>query len=343
MLISLISFALTVFALRTFLWLTDYPQTGAGPVHVAHVLWGGLALFAATLLLLVISNRWVLPFASVLSGVGVGFFIDEVGKFVTTSNNYFTPVAAPIIYGVFMATVLVYLRVRRPPIRDPRGEMHRALEQIGGVLDGELGASELAALVQRLRLVQASAEEESTRELAASMLTYVEQERAEVVARRARRKPAWARVSNRLRAWVSRAGALRLLALTALVGCGVFQLLSVMMPLLPSSPVQVSETLVTRAFLEGGAGLVVLGGAALVCLRRDRQGIRLATAGLAFGLMVTDFLVIYQDQMKALLVTTLQCLALLTTLALRRACGAAAEADASDGEVSGEALVELSD
>jgi len=37
------------------------PQLAAGDLHIAHVLWGGLLLFAASLLPLVLANRWCTP------------------------------------------------------------------------------------------------------------------------------------------------------------------------------------------------------------------------------------------------------------------------------------------
>ena len=50
--------------------------------------------------------------AALLVGAGVGLFIDEVGKYITTTNDYFFPIAAPIIYAVFMLSVLLLLAVR---------------------------------------------------------------------------------------------------------------------------------------------------------------------------------------------------------------------------------------
>src|SRR5690606_9357710 len=58
-LLTLLSFAASVILTRLFLELTGYPQLGGGTFHIAHVLWGGLLLFAAALMPLFIANRWV--------------------------------------------------------------------------------------------------------------------------------------------------------------------------------------------------------------------------------------------------------------------------------------------
>ena len=81
LLLTLLSFALSVSLTRLFLELTGYPQLGSGTLHIAHMLWGGLLLFIAALLPLIFANRWVYWVEAVLAGVGVGLFIDEVGKF----------------------------------------------------------------------------------------------------------------------------------------------------------------------------------------------------------------------------------------------------------------------
>ena len=86
LLLSLVSFAASVIVTRTFLELTGYPQIGNSELHIAHVLWGGLLLFIASLLPLILSNRWAFNTSAILSGVGVGLFIDEVGKFITQSK-----------------------------------------------------------------------------------------------------------------------------------------------------------------------------------------------------------------------------------------------------------------
>src|SRR5512133_108093 len=137
-LLSLVSFALSVIVTRTFLQMTGYPQIGNGTLHIAHVLWGGLLLFIASLLPLIFANRWMLNLSAILSGVGVGLFIDEVGKFITQTNDYFYPPAAPIIYAFFLLTLLLYLMVRRPKEHTPRGMMYRVMEDLTEVLARDL-------------------------------------------------------------------------------------------------------------------------------------------------------------------------------------------------------------
>jgi len=58
-------------------------------------------------------GTWVKEASAVALGAGTGLFIDEVGKFITTSNDYFYPAAAPLIYGVFLTFVLAFILLRR--------------------------------------------------------------------------------------------------------------------------------------------------------------------------------------------------------------------------------------
>ncbi len=112
LLLVVASFGVSVVVTRAFLGATAYPKVGGGEFHVAHVLWGGVLLFAGGLIALTGASRRSGDAAAILIGSGVGLFIDEVGKFITTSNDYFFPVAAPIIYAVFMASVVILLVVR---------------------------------------------------------------------------------------------------------------------------------------------------------------------------------------------------------------------------------------
>ena len=82
---------------------------GGETLHIAHVLWGGLLMMVALVLLLGYLGRASRRWAAMLGGLGFGTFLDEVGKFVTRDNDYFYRPAVALIYVVL---VLAYLGMR---------------------------------------------------------------------------------------------------------------------------------------------------------------------------------------------------------------------------------------
>ena len=157
---SLISFAVTVIVTRAFLELTGYPQLGNSVLHVAHALWGGLLLFVAVLLPLALANRWAIKPSALLGGIGIGLFIDEVGKFITQTNDYFFPPALSIIYGFLLLTVFVYLYFRRPQQQDSRQAMYHAFEGLQDAFDGDLDAEKAAQIEAQLAIAKQSDRDE---------------------------------------------------------------------------------------------------------------------------------------------------------------------------------------
>lgn len=103
----LIAAVTSFLGIRGFLALTGYPKIGSGGIHIAHMLWGGLLMLLALMLLLGFLDRSVEHVAAMIAGLGFGTFIDEIGKFVTSDNNYFYRPAIALIYGVFVVAFLV--------------------------------------------------------------------------------------------------------------------------------------------------------------------------------------------------------------------------------------------
>jgi hypothetical protein len=103
----------TVLVIRTQLWLTNYPQLGGAGLHIAHLLWGGMFMVIAIGLQLTFLGRGTRRATAVIGGVGFGFFIDELGKFITADNNYFYQPAAALIYLIFAGLVVLALAFRR--------------------------------------------------------------------------------------------------------------------------------------------------------------------------------------------------------------------------------------
>jgi hypothetical protein len=127
----LLSAVATILVIRTQLWLTNYPQLGGGGLHIAHLLWGGLFMVIAIGLLLTFIGRWPRQPAAIIGGIGFGFFIDELGKFITADNNYFFRPAAPIIYVIFIGLFLLSGTLRRHGGLTPGERLLNALDRIG--------------------------------------------------------------------------------------------------------------------------------------------------------------------------------------------------------------------
>src|SRR4051794_10046995 len=126
----------TVVLVRAFLIVTGYPKVGGHGLHVAHVLWGGLLMGAAIAIAMIYpGSRWRHR-AAIIGGVGFGLFIDEVGKFLTSSVNYFYKPAIAIIYVVFVA---FYLVVRELVMRQPLSQPQRLAIASTALADLSLG------------------------------------------------------------------------------------------------------------------------------------------------------------------------------------------------------------
>jgi hypothetical protein len=318
LLISLVSFAGSVMVTRLFLSLTGYPQIGRGELHIAHVLWGGLLLFIASLLPLIFANRWVYILTSALSGIGIGLFIDEVGKFITRTNDYFYPPAAPIIYAFFLLTVVVYLRIRRPASRDPRNEFYHVLDDLTEVIDRDLEPEEKTDIQTRLQHIIDNTSDPNLTQLAQSLMVFIAGDRINLVPPRltfiAKIRKHLQGIS--LRYITQRRFRFTLGILLTVIGVSAWYDLFIMLPT-AGSP-HMLENLLAIGILRGqvrsapGAiwflihliaqsmvGILAIISGGLLITGKEKRGVAMATVCLIISLTVVDLLSFYVNQFSA--------------------------------------------
>ncbi|MFE9694174.1 hypothetical protein [Micromonospora sp. NPDC005806] len=149
-----LSGVVTVLALRAYLKATGYPQLGAGGLHIAHVLWGGLLMAVGLGVAMVFLGGGPRTAGAIIGGIGFGLFIDEVGKFVTARTDYFYAPAAGIIYGAFALLVVLTQAVRGRTGRTRLTPAERLANGLDMVLSGVPGGLTDRRRIAVLRMVQ---------------------------------------------------------------------------------------------------------------------------------------------------------------------------------------------
>lgn len=332
-----LSYAATVAITRLYLTLTGFPQIGNSTLHISHLLWGGLALFLSALVMIIYSKRWVYVTGSILAGLGMGLFIDEVGKFITRTNDYFFAPAAPIIYSLFLLIVLLYLETGHRPKRDARSELYRAFAALPDVLDGELGIHERRELRSSLRHIITLNEDPDMTHLAHELLDFVESKSVPM----ARRRQGWLkRLATRWNEYEEQLVTRRGLKAVLAAGLAAFGLLAIveLIELIPgiatalhlSSPL---EHLIAAGriigpksltfFLSGAAlkavcGLTLLTGAGLLAANRDKMGFRFSYVGLLLWITLVNLIEFYFDQFTTIVPAVAEFALLIILLDYRR-------------------------
>jgi hypothetical protein len=335
----LLSFATSVSLTRLFLELTGYPQLGNQTLHIAHVLWGGLLLFVSALLMLIYANRWVYRLGAVLAGVGVGLFMDEVGKFITQTNDYFYPPAASIIYTFFLLVVIFYMEVRKPNRRNARQELYGALDAFEEVLERDLDPAERASLEERLHYVIENAEYYEYANLAEDLLQFIQSKHIHLVPRRPGRFERFFKVLTGIdQRWLTRNRSKAIL-LGGLGVLGLWAMYDLTLWLLASgspSPEYLIRLLLDQikngrvtgttslAWLTGAkaliaaCGLALLAGIGIWLTRREEHAFRLIFFVLLLFLTVVNLLEFYFEQFSTIVPAIIQFVLLMFLIHYRR-------------------------
>jgi hypothetical protein len=308
-LITLLSFAFSVSATRLFLEIFSYPKLGGGNFHFAHVLWGGLFLFAATLIPIILINDWAAPLSALLSGLGVGLFIDEVGKFITINNDYFYPSAAPIVYVFFLLTVLLFSQIRLRRDLTLRDKFYGVFERFSEVLDRDLSAYEREELIKELVEIRKGQDQELAK-LADAFIEFLKMQKPHF---HLHQPGLIDRIRLRLLKIEQKKlprSRLRGVIILCLVGCGVWLLIQPTLYLQISGDeiryqelidTMVAQNLIsnpnsgltwfeTKVIMEGGLGMFMIISALLIFFKVENLGFWLGSTILIIALSLVNLL-----------------------------------------------------
>lgn len=333
MLISLLSFVATVTFVRTFLVFTGYPQLGGGPLHIAHVLWGGLILYIAAILPLIYLNPRVFSLVAILSGVGAGLFIDEVGKFITSQYDYFYPSAAPIMYVFFLLILILVIMINRSNKEDGRAELLQALEIVQEQLYRPLEAREKARFASEISAVKQNDPDPIHVALARQLLEFAHADERVLP----ETMPAWwLRIVLQLESWLVEIRLRRVIE----IGFLITGLSALKNPLrvwlqraIPGSAItsylnshfgrQIEAVNAPALFnmrlsLEVMVGVLLLAAAVLLFMGKRNQAINIGFFSLLASLVVVDMLLFYFEQFSSVLVVLLHFLVLFAVMQYRR-------------------------
>ena len=329
--LNLLSFAASVTFTRFFLEMTGYPQLGNDTLHIAHVLYGGVLLYIGSLIPLIYANRWAYTWSSVISGVGVGLFIDEVGKFITQNNDYFFPAAAPIIYAFFLTAVLIYSRVTKETPMDTRTELYAVLESLEEAIDHDMDPDEHDEMRERLKRIKEKAQDTDLGLLADQLLVFVNSEAIHI----SLDEPGFFdRAINRFTdfegRWLSQSrlrtfliGGVLLMGLAASIRLvyylGVWSdpiaFRALLQERVANLPVVTSMSLLlatVQVGMEGIVGLLLLLSAALLIFGKEKAGLGLGSIGLLTYLGGVNLIQFYIDQFATVAKALIQFVVLQT-------------------------------
>jgi hypothetical protein len=333
--LTIAAFAISVAATRWYLEMAGYPKVGGGGLHIAHMLWGGLLLVVAAILPLLFVGRRVLLLSALAAGIGVGLFIDEVGKFVTESNDYFFAPAAPLIYASLLVLVALWLVVRRRPASSAHDALQAAVDATRDGLDGRLNAIDRDRVVVGLSRATAS-EDPAVAALAerqAALLTSPEMEALLV-------PPGWL-ARGEARAMLERIVPLGLLRALVLIGLAWTAFLALLASLLllaivwsdtpfelpavegpvefPTDPIWAVLLLVVGV----AVGVASAVAAVMIILGHERVGLRVAIGAVLVNLAAGGLLTFYVAQFGAVASTVEQLILLALLLEYGRRVAAA--------------------
>jgi hypothetical protein len=275
---------------RTFLIITGYPQLGNGTLHISHAIWGALMMAIAIVIAIAFLPPFTRTFVAFLGGAGFGWFIDELGKFITRDVNYFFQPTIALIYIVFIAMYLVFRTIAARAF-GPDEAVLNALEAVKAASIGKLDETRRREAVALLDVTEADG----------AIAAHVDALLRNVPALPPRQPGHWERRGERVRDWYrrlterpgfARAVSIILVILAVASVLGVFEL--------------ADDHAEIKGFSEWAsvvsssvAGVLIIVGA--VRLHRSRvEGYVWFERGLLIHILVTQVFVFDQEQLAGI-------------------------------------------
>ena len=263
-----------------------------------------------------------MTWSAVLSGVGIGLFIDEVGKFITQTNDYFYPAAAPIIYAFFLLTALLYLKFSREPTLDARGELYAVLDTLGEVLDHSLEHEDMR---RRLHGILDKTSNPSLRRLAVELMDFIESDTLHVAPEEPNFFDNLILFCNGIEKKYLNQRRVRVFLVASLIILGTPSFMRFLeYNELSGDPSQRGDYLAailsdlpsTSGFdmfwaymhlvLDGAVGLALASSAVLLFVGRDRWGLELGSVALLVSLLVLNVVLFYIEQFSTIITAVYQ-------------------------------------
>src|SRR5690606_34727798 len=99
------------------------------------------------------------------------------------SNDYFSPLAAPIIYVTFLLTIMVYLSSRYPDKPSPRNQMYDVLVHLQEIVDQDVDELELERIQANLGFLMAQTERPDLQAMAQAITDYMQSDELVLIPR----------------------------------------------------------------------------------------------------------------------------------------------------------------
>jgi len=149
-LLVMISAIFSLLSVRLYLTLAHFPRIGSGSWHVAHAVTGGTLMILSTLLSISFYGKKIRKIYLIIFGLGIGLFIDEIGKFISTGNDYLFQPALSFIYVFFIIIFLLYWYLSKDRSISSKKHLYRAIDKFEEAIESDLQTSEKLDIINNL-------------------------------------------------------------------------------------------------------------------------------------------------------------------------------------------------